>query len=361
VITDRDLVKTWCAECESHVQDCAWNGVHPRSAAAVAADQIVESVLEIDRHADTYVRWPWPALDALYGGMAPGQLHYVVGFSGIGKSTFIASAIRRWAQHGRKVVVLPLEVKPHVFRTYLACQDLGIDPGLMLSGDFWNEPNAHELRDRVKAQVQSQIKEPFLSRITVHPATDVQVSTLEQAVRIASEREAHVLVIDHVDHLEVDQAQRSSAYQTSRDVNTAALRLAQDANLLIIAMSQANQEALRGSQDRLAKYEPLRDNHVLMGGHKRQLASGMLGLFRPLIAPPEGGNTNDYDAWTQLIAKARKGDAEPQTALERATMGVNLMKSRSYGGREGQRIKLAWESGRIVEHVPLPYSLRRVS
>ena len=361
MISQSDLVRTWCPVCVCPVRDCRWNGEHPKSAAAVAADQIVESHLELDRHEDTYVRWPWPALDALYGGMAPGQLHYVVGFSGLGKSTFIASAIRRWVEQGRKVVVLPLEVKPHIFRTYLACQDLGIDPGLMLSGDFLREPNAGELRQRVKAQVQAQIKEPMLSRLTVHPAGNVQVSTLEQAATIASEREADVLVIDHVDHLEVDQSQRASAYQTSREVNHAALRIAQDMNLLIVAMSQANQEALRGTQDRLAKYEPLRDNHVLMGGHKRQLASGMLGLYRPLLPPPEGGDAADYESWTQHITKARKGEAEPQTALEPYVMGVNLMKSRSYGGREGQRVKLAWQAGRIVEHTPLPYSLRRVS
>jgi KaiC/GvpD/RAD55 family RecA-like ATPase len=356
MISDLEL-KNWCDVCATRLADCRWRGEHPDTDAEARA-QVRDAVHELDRCADSYVRWPWAALDEVYGGMGRGQLHYVVGFSGLGKSTFIASAILRWAAQGQRVVVLPLEVRANVFRTYLACQSLGIDPGLMLSGDYHRREDAPQLRVRVKEAVFEQATEPFCSQVIVHDSCDVSVDTLRRAAWTAEEAEADILVIDHVDHLEADRSSQSRLYETSVAVNRAALRIAQDSDLVIIAMSQANQEALRGTQDQLAKYAPLRDNCVLNGGTKRQIASGMLGLYRPQLSAPEGGTQADVDAWKEIIAAARRGDREPQTALEPCTMGVNLMKSRSYGGREGKRIMLAWQSGRIVDREVLPYILR---
>lgn len=350
----------WCLKCARAKLDCEWNGDHPPEQKAEAAEQIADAIADLERHPDTYLRWPWKALDAMYGAMAPNQVHYVVGFSGIGKSTFITSAMRGWMEQKRKVVVLPLEVSAKTFRTNLACQTLGIDPGTMTSGDFHRDMNHEQIREQVSQAISDQLKEPFLSRMTILGTDNVSVDGLRRAARIAVEREADVLVIDHVDHISGDAPGRN-AYESSRAVNREALRLAKDYDLLIIAMSQCNQQALAGTQDRLAKYEPPRDNHVLMGGEKRQLATGMLGLFRPQLPPPEGAGQEDMAAWRDDMGRARRGEIEPHKALEPMTMGVVCMKNRAYGSREGQRIKLAWRAGRIVDHETLPYSLRRVS
>lgn len=350
---------TICEQCGLPQRECRWAGNHPPSASAVTSDQITDALLALEIHADSYVRWPWPALDELYGGMSPGTVHYVVAFSGMGKSTFISSAILRWGDAGRRVDVMPLEIQANTFRTYLACQSLGIDPGLMLSGDFHRREDGPELRERVSAAVRAQIKEPFFSRVQVHGAADVSAAGLKRAAWTARDRGAEVLVVDHIDHIEGDPALRRSQYEASVAVNREALRIAQDTGLVLICMSQANQSALSSSHDHLAKYAPLRDNHVLNGGHKRQNATGMLGLYRPLIAPPESGSQADIDAWKETIRLARAGDREPHTALELHTMGINLMKSRTYGQREGKRIALTWDAGRIVDREVFPWTLRR--
>ena len=357
MITDKEL-RNRCDVCETTLERCRWNGEHP-DPVADANRQVSDAVYDLERNANEYLRWPWASLDDLYGGMARGTLHYVVGFSGIGKTTFITSAILLWHSLRLKIVVLPLEVRSNVFRTHLACQQLGINPGLMLSGDYLRRDDHEDLRARVRDAVIAQAKEPWSSHVVVHDAADVSVDTLRRAARVAVELEADVLIIDHVDHLETDPAARQSLYQASVQVNREALRIAQESDLVIVAMSQANQEALRSNgADQLAKYAPLRDNYVLNGGHKRQVASGMLGLYRPTLPAPEGGTAADLTAWKELIASARRGEREPQTALEPYVMGVNLMKSRAYGSREGKRITLSWENGRIVDRTALPYSLR---
>ncbi|HEX5178122.1 MAG TPA: DnaB-like helicase C-terminal domain-containing protein [Gemmatimonadaceae bacterium] len=349
-----------CEQCRLTLHECQWGGNHPPSASAVTSDQIADALLSLELHADCYVRWPWAALDDLYGGMAPGTVHYVVAFSGMGKSTFIGSATLRWAAVGTRVDVMPLEVRANTFRTYLACQSLGIDPGLMLSGDFWRRKDAIELRERVSDAVRSQIKEPFFSRVQVHGAADISAAGLRRAAQIARERGAEVLVVDHIDHVEGDADRWQSQYGASVQVNREALRIAQDTGLVLICMSQANQAALSGSHDHLAKYAPLRDNHVLNGGHKRQNATGMIGLYRPLIAEPDNGSQADVEAFRESIRLARAGAREPHTVLEPRTMGINIMKSRTHGEREGKRIALTWDNGRIVDRSTLPYSLRVV-
>lgn len=349
------MTSPYCTRCDLRIELCPYAGEHPTDPTVVASDQIISALSNLDRPAAAYVRWPWPVLDELYGGMRPGSVHYVVGFSGLGKTTFIASAIRRWQERGRTVDVMPLENDAGTFRTYVACQELGIDPGLMLSGDFWKLPNAQALRDTVKAAVRAQMQTPIVKRMHVHSTDRIDLVRFRAAVEWATEHGADILVVDHVDHIGGDKAQKQSLYQASVEVNNAALDLAKQTGLVMILMSQANQDALRNNTDHLAKYQPLREQHVLMGGHKRQNATGMIGLFRPLAAPMDGETSDDYKA---RIKAARQGQAEPQTALEPGVVGVNVMKSRNYGGREGKSVRLRWVNGRIEDPESYPRLMR---
>ena len=46
--------------------------------------------------------------------------------------------------------------------------------------------------------------------------------------------------------------------------------------------SQMNNEMLKGGKDRLAQFAPPMPHHVYMGGDKRKIATGMIGLHRRL-------------------------------------------------------------------------------
>lgn len=348
---------THCETCRLPLRDCLYNGEHPDHPAVVASEQIVSALESLHIPPAAYVRWPWPALDALYGGMAPGTVHYVVGFSGLGKTTFIASAIRKWAAAGRIVDVMPLENDAGTFRKYLACQKLGIDPGLMASGDFWELPNAEALLASVDAEVRAQANSPFVDHIHVQSTSRIDIRRFRLAVNTAIAHGADVLVVDHVDHIASDPAQRKTLHQESVEVNNAALDLAKESGLVMILMSQANQEAIRSGGDHLAKYQPLREHHVQNGGHKRQNATGMIGLFRPLAPAPPASDPEATAEYRERIKAARQGK-DPQTALEPGIVGVNLMKSRNYGSREGKSTRLRWVNGRIEDPESYPRLMR---
>jgi KaiC/GvpD/RAD55 family RecA-like ATPase len=293
---------------------------------------------------DAFIRWPWPALDALTGGMAPGSVHYVVGYSGGGKSTFLRSAILRWALAEVPLSVLPLEETADTLAVQLACHALTIDPGAILSGDAHRDSNATALYGQVRAE-RDRMMDGLIGpawAIEIHDAEGLDLLRLEDACAQAAERQRRLVIVDHVDHL----TEGGKLYESSVAVNRGALRLAQRYGLVLILASQANQGALAGTRDHLAKYAPLRDNHVAMGGHKRQIASSMLGLFRP-IRPPSIGESSE--AYQRAVKLARDGTTDPQTMLLPGVVGINLMKSRSYGSREGRRVMLRWRHGQVID------------
>lgn len=311
-----------------------------------ASDQIVEALLDLGRHPSLYLHWPWPTLDTLVGGMAPGEVHYVCAFSSGGKTTFLSSAVNRWLDAGRRVFVLPLETQPKKFRTHLACQRLGIHPGDAFSGELRRRQDPQ--LDALKAEVMSQAH--AWDNLRVKGVRAITEKHFGLACAEAHEWGADVVIVDHIDHIAAGDG--SNLYAESVKVNRAALDLAQQHGLTLVLASQLNNEAVRG--DHLARYQTPRESFVQMGGHKRQVASGMIGLYRPLRQRLPSETPKEYSA---LLALARSGAIEPLTLVEPRTMAVVLMKSRSYGHKEWQRTQLRVEQGNVLD----PYERRDAS
>jgi hypothetical protein len=326
---------------EHYVVEIDLAPVHP---AVQASDQIGDAIAHLERHPDKLVRWPFPDLDALTGPMGEGEVWFVPAFSGGGKTTFIASVIEAWRSEGKKIYVMPLELQAPRFRTYLACMRTGTHPGDALSGALRADPSRHEERERLKASLLSQMQPDFLDRVMVSEQRAINIAGLQTGLMEAKAFGADVVIVDHIDHIEGDDA--ASLYAASKQVNHAALRMAQDNGLLLVFTSQLNMEIAK--QDRLAKYAAPMVHHVQFPSVKLQVATGMVGLFRPLRAPRPDETPDDFAA---AIKKARAGTADAPDALEPNTMGVVAMKLRNYGSREGARINLAVEKGRVT-HLP---------
>lgn len=314
------------------------DAVHP---AVTAANQIAEAVSHLDRHPDTLVRWPYPELDRLSGPMGPGEVWFVPGFSGGGKTTFIVSAIEAWRQAGKRVYVMPLELQPHRFRTMLACMTTGTHPGDALSGQLRADPTRATEREALKAALFAQNRPSYAERVMISEQRAINVRGLEAGLKEAKSFGADVVVVDHIDHIEGDA--QSSLYAASKQVNHAALTMAQDNGLLLVFTSQLNMEIAKG--DRLAKYAPPMVQHVQFPSVKLQITTGMIGLFRPLRDPSEHETPEDY---TRALKAARAGSTDAPDMLEPHTMGVVAMKLRNYGAHEGRKIRLGVERGRVL-------------
>lgn len=321
-----------------------------------AHEQVKGVYDDLAREPEDFLRWPWADLDAMTGGLADGTVWFVCAFSGAGKTTFVTSAVNAWLDQGRRVYVLPLETQPKDFRLTLACQRIGLHPGDVTSGALARRLKSADPAERLAAEsAREEIAEVVADmasgtigpRLRIPKGVDfIDTRKLEWAVVEAAGMGADVLIADHIDHIG-DGGTGGSLYEESVRVNKKALALAQKHNVALLLTSQCNNE-IAGGHDRLARYQPPRETHVLMGGHKRQVATGMIGLFRRIRPRASHETEEDYKA---LLERVRKGQAQAVEVLDPTVMGVVQMKDRNYG-RDGRWCFLSYEHGRVGDLTP---------
>lgn len=316
----------------------------PTDPSIIASEQVAQAMADLARAPETFVRWPFPELDTLTGPLAPGNVWFICAASGGGKTTFVSSVIERWRLAGKRIYVMPLETRPSDFRIYLACMATGDHPGDVLSGHLASIPEGPAIRRRIKEQFRLQETAPFVDQVMVASQRAINLEGLERGMDEAANFGAHVVVVDHIDHLEGGDG--SHLYAEAKRVNDGALRLAQDRQMILVFTSQLNMSSSKG--DYLAKYLPPKDEHVAFGSLKRNNSTGMIGLFRPFRARRPDESEKEYKA---SLAIARAGVGNVIDALEPNTMGVVAMKLRNYGAREGGKVLLAVHHGRVE---PLP-------
>lgn len=305
---------------------------HPRLA---AFDHASDARRALNAPESAFLHFPWPSLDAVVGGMPAGDLWYVGAFSGHGKTTFLTSLVLDWVDQGVGVYYMGLESRPHILQTHFACKRLGYDAGDLLSGAYHAWTNADAVREEVKAQILHDASEGASKGLLLSSAKYVDEFTLRAEAVMAKECKARVFVVDHVDHI---QADGNNLYEASVAANRALLDIAHEHGFLVLAATQFNLSAVRGARSLL--HVAPREDYVKMGNHKREVASGMLGLYRPFqIVGLDKDKVKGYNA----------GTVEASEVLEPNTMAVSVLKHRLYGTREGKRVFLGVEHGRVRE------------
>lgn len=301
-----------------------------------AFDQALEARDRLFLKPDQYLHFPWPSVDALIGGLAPGDVWFLAGFSGNGKTTLLLNLVYLLLETGRTVYYLGLETKPSVLRTHLACLRLGYYAGDVLSGAAKQLTDWPHMREQLVAALERQRALGQKDRFLVSSVTHVDASALRAAAHDAALSKADVFIVDHVDHLRHEGGR--SPHEEATRVAHLLLDLAQQTSGRYLIATQCNNEAVKG--DRLGLYQAPQPHHVYMApGVKRQVATGMIGIYRPLVPDPA----------KDVLADVRSGKREAREILEPNTMGVAIMKHRYYGNREGMRAMLRMHHGRLVE------------
>lgn len=301
---------------------------------AIARNQTRKAIKLLDRTEDDFLRMPWSSLDQVVSGMSAGDIWFIGGFSGDGKTTALTSAVDCWYEAGKRIYYLGLESRPNVLKTHWACKRLGIDAGEVLSGKALRWADWQERKAELVGMIRSLDEGQTAAQVHFSPTEFMDAQALEEAMRNAREFGADVLILDHIDHIE---GSRGSPYEVSREVCMTLLREAQASGIRCLVATQFNNEAIKGN--RAGRYLPPQPGHVFMGGHKRQIASGMLGLYRPLKQGLDVDTMRNF----------QRGLLEPQDVCEPQTMGVVCMKHRLFGNHEGKRVFLGVQRGKVME------------
>lgn len=308
-----------------------------------------EAMSDLHRPSSAFHQLPWSALANVMGGMPGGEVCYVAAFSSSGKTTFLTSLLNEYYDHTQKrIYFMGLESKPKTLRTHWACKRLGYDAGDFLSGRFYEWANWETARQEVYNEIATQRKGEKFERVRFCPTRYIDAERIKLAARQASDFGADIFIIDHVDHIE--GAQSRSTYEQSLQANQAILDIAQDYGFLMMPATQLNNDAVR--MNPISLHLPPRPHHVKNGSHKREKATWMLGLYRPLKLA--GVELSDLRA----VNGGLKNSLE---ICEPNTMAAVVMKHRIYGNREGQRVYLKVERGRVMDADQAIYTAKTVS
>jgi KaiC/GvpD/RAD55 family RecA-like ATPase len=320
--------------------------IHP---AVAVSDETSDAIGDLYRPSDSYIHFPWSALDRVVGGMPEGEVCYVAAFSSSGKTTFLTSMMNEiFESTSKRVYFMGLESKPKTLRTHWAAKRLGFDAGELLSGEFLKRSDSKAVRDAVEAEIHSQNFGEKFERIRFSPTATIDARNLKRAADAAADFGADIFIIDHVDH--IDGSPGRSDYGQSREVNQAILTIAQEYGFLMLPATQLNNEAAR--INRIALHLPPQPQYVKMGGHKREVATWMLALYRPLkVAGME----------KETLKAVNAGSRPASEILEPNTMAVLVMKHRFFGNREGSRVYLRVENGMVKDVDQAIYTASTVS
>lgn len=312
-----------------------------RVLAEEAENQITRGIQFLDVGVERFLRWPFQQMHAIMGGMAPGTVHMIPCPSKGGKTTLMMSAAREWATAGKRVFYGGFELRAETLRTMLAAQDCDIDAGDVLTGAWleWHDFTTHRQRMVEAYQSQMDPQSPY-QNLRFSGFTHVDRKAIKTMMEQAHDWGADCVVIDHTDNVSGGDEKSRSIYEISVATTHLLDQMAKQYNLVVLATSQTNNDGR--SRDLWRDHRPLRPEIVKNGSHKMEVATTMMGFYRPVKL----GLTKEE---RQMVEAREKSVFE---VLQPSVNAFCVMAHRGYGSRIGQVGYVGWHRGRIVEPPP---------
>lgn len=295
----------------------------------------------LTRDESSVMTYPIMTLGKLRGGWMPGEVDVLAAASNSGKTTLLSTFARRWVASGKRVYYAGFELPAANLRLQWAAHEAGFMPGDIVSGEYLTRADAAQVRERVENALA--IQEERVDYLRCADAAFVDVASLQEMGKEAAEWGADVFIIDHIDHV----SGSGDLHAQSRQVVATVLELAKSTGVRYLVATQLNQQGL--AQDPLRSHRPVREEFIKQGGHKKEVATFMMGLARAI----------NPSADPEAVKAVRDRRASVSTIEEPYTSQVNVMKHRHYGDRVGKSRKLTWERGEYIDY--LSDEERRVS
>jgi KaiC/GvpD/RAD55 family RecA-like ATPase len=272
--------------------------------------------------------------------MAPGTLGFLAGHPGGGKTSFLLTLIDRLVAQGKRVMYAGLETRPNKLRSQIAARTLGLDPGPILAGVAQRHSDWPATRERLKAEVERQRTDPrWTEHLRFSPHEHVDVKAAVEIMAEAKDFDAHLVVIDHIDHV---TAEGRSAVADAHAIVTVFDTATKRHELVTLAATQTNNEG--DVRDPFLTHRPIAPRQIWMGKRKEQVAELFLSVYRPLrTAPP---------ITPEERMAAREDPSRVRELLAKHTTAVHVFKARALGEGKGARIDLGFWRGAVLDEVP---------
>lgn len=291
-------------------------------------DQVLEAKERLDIDPLRLPTVPWATIHALTGPLWPHDLWMVAAATGSGKTTVLAHLVEWWLFAGKRVYFLALEQKPSELRTALAALALGLHPQMALENKWEKLPMG--AKTQIEAELSKQIV-GLATKLVFSPMPTLNVGDEEAEIQMAAGLGADVVILDHLGQV------NTGGYLGLDRFLKGLKRAANDYGIPVVLAAQLN----RGDKDLMRPYRPPTTYDLQGGEIIAQIASVVLGLYRPLL---DTFSKDDQRAVLQG-RKAMRDFVEP------GKMGMVLMKHRLRGHLTGHRERLDYVNGRIKDPV----------
>ena len=278
----------------------------------VALDEFLADLLgRMDPDADHRgVLTGYRDLDAHMLGLEPGELLYLAGRPGSGKSNIAhhiagTGALRCEAQGAGTVHWLTLEMRNVQVAKRIVCARAGVNSRYVRAG-FRRADGTSDLASyaRLKA-AWDELREPLNRRLRVADRGCTMAELRTRLTRAVSEEDCRLAVIDYLTLLEPED-RRQSEYQRVMDFSRDLKQIALDLGIPVLCLVQMN----RGSEGRENKRPQMSD--LRDAGGLEQDADWILGVYRgAMYNKPRALRDEVFRRFCEIIViKAREGVAE---------------------------------------------------
>lgn len=296
---------TWVTERLLKATRAATVTEETRSFADVLDDLADDILHRLDTPGLIGVPTGFTELDKHVLGIEPGELVYLCGRPGSGKSALglkiaLHAALHCAATHNGTVDVVTLEMSPRAQARRLVSDASEIDSRFVRRGFRYDSGNvdldAHAAFEAARQQLRAQIGATLFVR-----GGGVSLAQLRAHIaRAKAERNTRLVVIDQLDLMtERDRDEFSRITKMSRALK----QMASSLGVGILCLCQLS----RKCEERTNKRPMLSD--LRQSGQLEQDADGVWGIYRPAYYDPQNPDPALQQFMELLILKARDGDA----------------------------------------------------
>lgn len=267
------------------VDEATSSGGH--SSSHVRVTDVLGEVLDIAESGITpALSTPWPDLDRLITGLAPGRLVIVGSRPGVGKSVCGTNLALHFAEHHNHAVLIAsmemgrIEVVQRLVSAHARVDLTSLSAG-KLNASQW-------------ASIQSNFSAIDAMPITIDDAANQTVTSVRSAARdvVRDRDDLALIVVDYLQLMRSPESQgRSNRVEVLGEISRGLKILARETGACVVAMAQVNREGMKHGDGR-PKMSDLRES-----GSIEADADQVILLHRPDEKIPEVEVLVDKNRW----------------------------------------------------------------
>jgi len=211
-----------------------------RTALASIGEILPEVIAQAESGASPALSTPWPDIDRIIGGMAPGRLVVIGARPGGGKSTMGTNLAAHMAgRHGHAALIISPEMPRMEVVQRITASEARVDVGDLINGT---------LDERQWGNIRDHYDDAAALPILVDDDSMPTVASIRSHAAEAKSRypDLALIVVDYLQLMSIPDAPKGSSRATALGIVTRGLKvLARETHACVVAMAQLNREGVK--------------------------------------------------------------------------------------------------------------------